>query len=254
MKNNKKLVTLSVFMVSAVACLCFAGLSPSKDAEPVADTTPETIAHKSGLLVERNYDDLLQDAPVIVTANVTDVSDSFEIMPVFGGTTSIFTDYTIEVREVLRGDVAADDTLTVRLEGGQTDERALVVDEAPALTVGDELLLFLYQPNMGGAYNTEGDYYYILGLEQGAFYAQSSMLRTQSMVYENTLGTAIDLDALKADILSLSNSRSTEIGNEDRVYEEFLANQQKNLENGFITQEEYDTFLAEANEYATIIR
>lgn len=107
---------------------------------------------------------------------------------------------------------------------------------------------------MGGAYNTEGDYYYILGLEQGAFYAQSSMLRTQSMVYENTLGTAIDLDALKADILSLSNSRSTEIGNEDRVYEEFLANQQKNLENGFITQEEYDTFLAEANEYATIIR
>lgn len=48
MKNNKKLVTLSVFMVSAVACLGFAGLSPSKDAEPVADTAPETIAHIGG--------------------------------------------------------------------------------------------------------------------------------------------------------------------------------------------------------------
>ena len=80
------------------------------------------------------------------------------------------------------------------------------------------------------------------------------MLRTQQTVYENTLGTAIDLDALKADILRLSSSRIADIGNEDRVYEEFLVNQQKNLENGFITQEEYDTFLAEANEYATIVR
>ena len=37
----------------------------------------------------------------------------------------------------------------------------------------------------------------------------------------------------------------------DMVYQEFLENQQYNLETGFISQEEYDRFLSEAQRYAT---
>lgn len=36
-------------------------------------------------------------------------------------------------------------------------------------------------------------------------------------------------------------------------YEEFLDNQEKNLESGFISQEEYDELIQQANEYATIV-
>ena len=51
----------------------------------------------------------------------------------------------------------------------------------------------------------------------------------------------------------MSRSRTLAATDEDRVYKEFLKNQQINLENGFITQEEYEQLLEEVQNYATII-
>ena len=44
-----------------------------------------------------------------------------------------------------------------------------VYEHSPVLSGENEYLLFLYKPARGGAYNTDGDYYYILGLTQGTF-------------------------------------------------------------------------------------
>ena len=40
---------------------------------------------------------------------------------------------------------------------------------APPTPAGEEYLLFLNQPSMGGAFHTLGDYYYITGVTQGVF-------------------------------------------------------------------------------------
>ena len=58
---------------------------------------------------------------------------------------------------------------------------------------------------------------------------------------------------LKDDLLMMSRSRTLAATDEDRGYKEFLKNQQINLENGFITQEEYEQLLEEVQNYATII-
>ena len=39
----------------------------------------------------------------------------------------------------------------------------------PPELAGEEYLLFLNQPSMGGAFHTLGDYYYITGVTQGVF-------------------------------------------------------------------------------------
>ena len=183
-------------------------------------------------------------------ALVKSVADPIQIMPVSGTTLSNFTDFTLTVDEVFRGDISVGDEVVVRIEGGQTNGLNVVVEESPELSMNSQMLMFLYQPNMGGAYNTTGDYYYIQGVSQGAF-VQAENNENSYVNYAGNI--TLTLDTLKDDLLMMSRSRTLAATDEDRVYKEFLKNQQINLENGFITQEEYEQLLEEVQNYATII-
>lgn len=50
---------------------------------------------------------------------------------------------------------------------------------------GDDVVLFLYQPNTGGGYNTLGNYYYIVGVNQGVFYKHQPEASDESDVFHS---------------------------------------------------------------------
>ena len=207
--------------------------------------------HKSGMLPKYSYEDLLEKASVIATVSLVEASAPFEIQSVSGAISS-FTDYTMEVVEPIKGNVMAGESIVVRLEGGRVDNLNVVVEENPEIMSDSKMLLFLYQPGMGGSYNTEGDYYYVLGMNQGAFYSENRA-RAVDENFTNELGLIVNKNTLKLDVEALSTVNGEKANNSNWVYEEFVDNQQKNLESGFITQEEYELLLKESSQYATII-
>ena len=69
---------------------------------------------------------------------------------------------------MLRGEHEKNE-LIVRINGGTAGGVTEVYTPSPELKIGEDYLLFLYQPARGGSFNTKGDYYCILGLTQGVF-------------------------------------------------------------------------------------
>ena len=242
---SAELIVISIFIVEFVAVF---STGTSDNSELPRDNV--VTVEKEGVLEGYTYQDLLDKTPVVIMAHVKSVADPIQIMPVSGTTLSNFTDFTLTVDEVFRGDISVGDEVVVRIEGGQTNGLNVVVEESPELSMNSQMLMFLYQPNMGGAYNTTGDYYYIQGVSQGAF-VQAENNENSYVNYAGNI--TLTLDTLKDDLLMMSRSRTLAATDEDRVYKEFLKNQQINLENGFITQEEYEQLLEEVQNYATTI-
>ena len=85
-----------------------------------------------------------------------------------------------------------------------------------------------------------GDYYYILGLTQGIFVEESEG------VFLSETGEKLTSNVF------LSTIADAPV-NENYFREQYIHNQQLNLENGFITQEEYDFRMANIDQYATIV-
>lgn len=169
------------------------------------------------MLPSYSYQDLLNQAPVIVTGSVVDAS-TIQIVPVGGENPAAFTDYTVEVVNALRGSLNTGEKITVRVQGDQTSNSSGVgVEDSVQFSLDDEVLLFLYQPKMGGSYNTEDDYYYILGQSQGAYQADGSTY------YSNVVGEAIDVADLQDDLFSMSSEQKQSAENINRFYEEFIA-------------------------------
>ncbi|MDO4280102.1 MAG: hypothetical protein Q4C56_00575 [Peptococcaceae bacterium] len=252
--KSTKIHAMVIVVVSLL--LCAGVYSATAVAQKAQEQEEKTIiSETSATLVKYDYEALLMDAPVIVEARTIDASEPFQIQPVGGdeNARSNFVDYTIEVEDVFRGNMSSGDTLDVRIEGGKVGNLDVRFHEAPTLHMGQSCLLFLYQPKMGAGYNTEGDYYYVLGLEQGAFHPVENGDKTVQG-YQNDLGNVIKLETLTKDITELSKQKNVSVGNENRVYEEFLANQKANLESGYISKEEYDRLLSDAREYATIVQ
>lgn len=77
----------------------------------------------------------------------------------------------MKVVDSIKGNVTSDEEIIVRFEGGQVDALNVIVRDNPKLDNKTPILLFLYQPGMGGSYNTQGDYYYVLGMNRGAFFS-----------------------------------------------------------------------------------
>lgn len=252
---KKIIVTI---LIGAALLLGITGLIGDKSTnESTVNNEPPMTIVKSDALAEVAYDDLLRDASVIVEAHTATVSEAFSIQAV-NGAVSNFTDYTLEADRVLKGHLAENETFTVRLEGGTVNGQEVVVEEAPQLSVDEPVLLFLYQPNMGGGFNTEGNYYYVLGMMQGAFYPEKGSAEkthaASTNTFTNKLGTSISVQTLENDLVNMQQTVETNDMNDHGVYEKFLENQKKNLESGFITQEEYEQGLNEAKQYATILK
>lgn len=262
MAVDKKKLTLA--LAAAVAVLLY--LTGSSTDLAADNKAQENVIYetKSGALVPCSYEELIRQAPVIVAAHVEQESEPFQIAPVNGGDPGIFHDVTVRVDQVLRGDIALNEHLSVRIEGGRSGNRVLTVQEAPELRQGDDVLLFLYQPQAGGAYNTEGDYYYVMGLWQGAFTAENGIDSAEDVSvndspedsavrYVRKDQTAVTLSSLKADLASLTPEEQKQAEDPGRIRREIVSNLQANLESGFITQEEYDRALREMDRYATIV-
>lgn len=205
---------------------------------PVSSTSilPEAAAEIEASYPEITNEELVQHASLIVLGSITKSSDPFGIRPVFGGDPVNYYDWTVIIESTYRGE-AASNTITVRTPA----------DFGERLQAGSSALMFLYQPGMGGGYNTEGDYYYIYGRDLGLYYLTDA--QTPCRVY-NMAGTTKTWDSFMDEIAGLSAQYPV---NEKLEYEAALENLKTNLETGFITQAEYDNYLAELQVYAEIV-
>ena len=181
---------------------------------------------------------------MIVLCKVMEKSQPIKIQPVSGGDYSIFTDYYFEPTDILKGEDNFEKitNIPVRIMGGQTEELTVITEDFPSLNPGCEYLLFLYRPGMGTGYNTEGDYFYVTGATQGAY--SSNGQQTFVSQYDDSKLTTEELSNQIYDLSGIKVKTKLET---------FKENCLLNLESGFITEEEYESFMKETNVYATII-
>ena len=226
---KKKALLISV---GILACLLLASLS-------CRFFLPKKV-FISGTLVERSLEDLFSKSALVVRGTVNESLETFRIQNT-NGDAAIFTDYKFDVSELVRGN-DLDDELIIRVQGGTIGNMTEVYEHSPELKSKNDDLLFLYKPARGGAYNTEGNYYYILGLTQGTFV----MNEEGNFISES--GTVLFADDIDQYV------KSADPVNVNYFREEYIANQKHNLETGFITQEEYDELTKKIDEYASIVK
>ena len=198
-----------------------------------------------GTLEEKSEDQLFEQSSLIIRGTVDEAIKIFQIQSVFGQIGN-FTDYKITVQDVLRGSTD-DEIVTVRVRGGTAGGVTEICSPVPELNAGEEYLLFLYQPGRGGTFNTRGDYYYVLGLPQGTFQRATRTAEPQtSDVFTSQTGYEISYSR----ILDRANEYPVDT---DYFRKEYLANQKLNLENGFITQNEYQKSIENIDAYASVV-
>ena len=198
-----------------------------------------------GTLEEKSEDQLFEQSSLIIRGTVNEDAKMFRIQSV-SGQTGNFTDYQITVQDVLRGSTD-DEIVTVRVRGGTAGGVTEICSPVPVLNAGEEYLLFLYQPGRGGAFNTEGDYYYVLGLPQGTFQRAATTVEPQaSDVFVSQTGTQMTY----GHILSRAGEYPVD---PDYFRKAYLENQKLNLENGFITQEEYRKSVENVDVFAGVV-
>lgn len=205
--------------------------------ETASESEAEVTMYYSGILEEMTEDDLFAQSSLIALGTVSNISESFQVIST-SETINNYTDYMFSIEKTYRGD-AKSDTVTVRLEGGTVDGRTEVYTPTADLKVGETYLLFLFQPNFGGGCYLQGDYYMILGLPQGVF------VTTDDGGFVSQMGTKISMQTLL--------DRAEEYPIDPMFFRNrFIENQRINLENGFISQEDYDNLMESLDTYAHI--
>lgn len=193
----------------------------------------------SGQLPDYTIEEWAERSDLIVHGTIVDVSDPYEIESV-AGERSIFTDYMIEPQTVLRGNTK-EDMITLRMHGGRLGRKETIVEDNPDISVGDEAVFFLWQPNMGGGFNTAGnDYYYLRGFQV--------YFKTDDPTYfETDRGVGLDLDAFPQQLATIEDI------NPNRHKENSLKAMQQNVEEDMLTQKEYDIMVKSMNAYAHVV-
>ena len=208
--------------------------------------------HMNASLPEMTVEEIAEESNLVAIGTLKEISPGFCIQSVEGGTMN-YTEYYFQISDTCRG-VAPDNEdqiAAVRIPGGEANGVNMIWEDAPTLEVDETYLLFLYKPQMGGSFNTEGDYYYLSGDTRGIYPVDSATAfsKTTDDVYTSSDGTK---RISHNELIQLIDQVNEEIPADiDMRYQEFLENQQYNLETGFISQEEYDRFLSEAQRYAT---
>ncbi len=220
----------------------------------------ETIAYVDTLIPAMTREEMAVASDLIVKGKITD-KKQLQIKPVDEESPIVeATDYTVETSEVLRGE-AKGKTVTIRVIGNNADGIEYSSDIIPALSPGQEYLFLLYQPGMGGSYNTKGDYYYIMNCNTG--------------VYENSGGAYLQVlenaDADDAESQTIEEQKDPNISDYDAYVQQvktinevspatpghfkstYFGGLQANVESGWIPQEEYDAAVKESEIYATIV-
>lgn len=202
----------------------------------------EHIFHRiDGMLAYMSVPDLFEEAPLIVEGTVSGHTDAFQIKSVSDSVAN-FTDYQFKITSALRGAPnGGAEEITIRVQGGTVNSLTEEYSGSPKFEVGQDYLVFLYQPERGGSFNTEGDYYYVLGLCQGVF------AKDGDGQYVSQVGEVLD----GSDLAQPLNDTPVD---PEFFRNEYIENQKRNLENGMISQEEFDRLMENIDEYATIIK
>ncbi len=255
-QKRRSVTVLAVALVLGTALLVLAlwGASPSaqeqgSENEKAAKESSGDITtmHVSGLLAEKSIEDLTMESNLIVRGSVDHADPAIQVKAVFGGISN-FTDYTIKIHETIQGE--PQEEIVVRLQGGLVDNLNVECGDLTELQVGQEYLLFLYRPDCGGGFNTEGNYYYISGGPQG-IYSVDGDSPDQLIPFKMDKDSAVPAARLLGEVETYQKNMPDNYSFSLRA--ETLSNMAGNLETGFFTQEEYDTMLENLDKYATVI-
>lgn len=212
------------------------------------------VQHSSPLLPGFSLRELAERAELIVRGEVVGISDSFLVKPVDDAEPKFFEDVYVRVDEVLAGapsyagkqDGEAA-TVVVRTEGGAGELIATVNDGTPDFKEGQEYLLFLYQYDDGSYYNTEGEHYFIVGVEGGAWQERDGVYLPPFSHPDDPESFSVDdvREALAAMPMALGVDRvnTATNGDLDRIKEDYEA--------GVISEEAYRSYLDQAHREAT---
>lgn len=237
-----------------------------------------SVTTASGILAPYDFAKLSSHSALIVYGRVSKIHDSILLKDSYGGV-STHTDVEIEPQQVFRGE--AEDKITLRLSGGLVDGRYTEYPEQPELLLDGEYLFFLRQPDCGAGVYAKGDYYYLTGVSQGVFCAVEKQEEKAAAAWKDgeddlifvNSRSSLPVRQLKGmdeaqDIASWQVPASEAVlslHTLERLYpafnkehpvgetgerQESLEAYQGNLENGMITQEEYDELVASLDEYA----
>lgn len=196
---------------------------------------------------KKDMDVLKQESSLVALGTVTEIQNTLQIEST-KDIVSNFTDYSFRLEEVYRGEWKAGDTVTVRKEGGVAGDRRVEAHKAPDFQEGDRMVLFLYQPNMGGDFNTEGDYYFITGAYQGIFKPEA-LSRSGAAAYSSDAET-LELESFAEEMAQFNEQHPAD---PDYVRKAFEQRLRDDLENGLLDQSTYDEQLAQSREYAKIL-
>lgn len=241
LRENKSLFTLLVIALLVLFSFTFIYFNSSQNTTK-PNTQEQIVHHIDGSLAYVSISDLFNDSTLIVEGTISDKSDAFQIESISGSIAN-FSDYQFDISSVLRGNLSDDaDSVEIRVQGGTVGNYTEIYSGIPDFNIGDNYLVFLYQPGRGGSFNTEGDYYYVLGLCQGVF-----------SLNEHGQYISQSGEELSNDYLIQTLSTDDEPVDPDYFRNEYIENQRRNLENGFISQDEFDQLMRNIDNYATIV-
>lgn len=177
----------------------------------------------------------LSDA--IVSCKFKGYTNPFRVRPHNGGDDAIFKDANFEIIQSYKGDLSPGDIITVRTMGGEIiDHETNTIYrhteyEDIKFNNKHEKLLFLARPTVD-IYKTDEDYYKSVTGPLGVFNIIDDKLVNVS---DETITHNLDaLDTIDPSV------------DPDKLEKEQM---DSNLKQGFITQEEYDTFFNEMDKY-----
>ena len=243
-KRRKTALRVGVPALCALALavgIAYAAHRPVQDAAaPILSGTPKFVTTTPPPAAEASYaaaelDEVVSWSSLAASGEITARSEPFGIRSVSGGLMTYY-DWTLSIDEIHRG-ACEEETVTVRTMQNLEE----------FLSVGDKVLLFLYRPNMGGSFNTEGDYYYLASEPNGIFKLLENEAgpTVQSWERQET-GKDVFLQNLEA----LSAQYPI---NENKNKEEYLASIQRNLKENPNSQP-MEEALTQLEQYATIVR
>ena len=193
------------------------------------------------------YNELIENSCLIVRGKVIGSSDPICITPTGGGDDSLFTDHYLEITHILRGEASVGAVVNVRTQGGETHALKVVCEFSPTIQQGDEVVAFLYRHNVGGGYTTDEDYYRITGTDQGWYILDTS---AENEIFKSTIGYPdLNWSEISVDIPIYSNEHPI---NYNWMRDRAIASIQRDLDNGNLTQQEYEQEMANLDIYATV--
>ena len=229
----------SIMLLTICVCVFFVPENQIVQQNRPVMSEPQTII-VSGSLVRRDIDNLFETSNLIVLCTITSEQESFFVHRVDDGI-DILSDQFARIDKVFMGEPVGDGVnITIRSLGGTVGDHTVSHNENPVLQIDEQYLLFLYKPDMGGSYNTDGDYYYIRGLYQGV-YGVTDTGEFVSHTGEKITARTVEI---RAEAFKDFNYSSRE---------QYIKNLKSNLEYEVITQDDYDKAISQMDEYAEII-